>query len=360
MNPAEPSEAHAWTGSPTCIKRCERRARARAVAGYPKNAFSIMPTTHERLAALVLAEKQRKQSQVEAAQQAREAVISKRRNEQQARAATAAAAAAAAVHAALKASTYRMPADSSTSSGSSSDGSHSSERRTPHKVQRRRPAPATERGAASEAPLPAMATGSVEQPVVVPESALFVHFIPPPLRSRDKPDLAWIVHTCNGSGCREARHVNFMSVTGFSTYEGQPPEVAEGLACGCQIANHHLRGYGTVRFEGDVAIIEDESEVSSIDAHAYLAKAKAEAKANAQCREQIKALKEREQALKKQVEALRVELAGCGVSLSQLEAARLAKEQEQQAQEEEREVVHAINGWLKGESRREPWQEMSA
>ena len=79
-----------------------------------------------------------------------------------------------------------------------------------------------------------------------------------------------------------------------------------------------------------------------------------------QCREQIKALKEREQALKKQVEALRVELAGCGVSLSQLEAARLAKEQEQQAQEEEREVVHAINGWLKGESRREPWQEMSA
>ena len=73
-------------------------------------------------------------------------------------------------------------------------------------------------------------------------------------------------------------------------------------------------------------------------------------------------VKEREQALKKQVEALRVELAGCGVSLSQLEAARLAKEQEQQAQEEEREVVHAINGWLnlKGESRREPWQEMSA
>ena len=79
-----------------------------------------------------------------------------------------------------------------------------------------------------------------------------------------------------------------------------------------------------------------------------------------QSKEQIKALKEREQALKKQVEALRVELAGCGVSLSQLEAARLAKEQEQQAQEEEREVVHAINGWLKGESRREPWQEMSA
>ena len=149
-------------------------------------------TTQERLAALVLAEKQRKQSQVEAAQQAREAVISKRRNEQHAKAASAAAAAAAAVHAALKASTYRMPADSNTSSGSSSDGSHSSERRTPHKVQRRRPAPATERGAASEAPLLAMATGSAEQPVVVPESALFVHFIPPPLRARDKPDLAWI------------------------------------------------------------------------------------------------------------------------------------------------------------------------
>ena len=334
-----------------------RKTFRSAVSG---TASELPSTTQERLAALVLAEKQRKQSQVEAAQQAREAVISKRRNEQQAKAATAAAAAAAAVHAALKASTYRMPADSNTSSGSSSDGSHSSERRTPHKVQRRRPAPATERGAASEAPLLAMATGSAEQPVVVPESALFVHFIPPPLRARDKPDLAWIVHTCNGSGCREARHVNFMSVTGFSTYEGQPPEVVEGLACGCQIANHHLRGYGTVRFEGDVAIIEDESEVSSIDAHAYLAKAKAEAKANAQCREQIKALKEREQALKKQVEAMRVELAGCGVSLSQLEAARRAKEQEQHAQEEEREVVHSVNGWLKSESMREPLGEISA
>ena len=65
--------------------------------------------------------------------------------------------------------------------------------------------------------------------MVVPESALFVHFIPPPLRARDKPDLAWIVLTCNGSGCREARHVNFMSVTGFSTYEGQPPEVSPAL-----------------------------------------------------------------------------------------------------------------------------------
>jgi hypothetical protein len=33
---------------------------------------------------------------------------------------------------------------------------------------------------------------AAEQPVVVPELALFVHFIPPPLRARDKPDLAWI------------------------------------------------------------------------------------------------------------------------------------------------------------------------
>ena len=109
------------------------------------------------------------------------------------------------------------------------------------------------------------------------ELAIFVHFIPPPLRAEGKKDLPWIVHTCDGSGCREAKHVSFHAVTGFSTFEGAPPEVAEGLACSCQIANHHLRGYGKVRWEGDHhAIIEDETDGAgtSIDARAYMAKAK--------------------------------------------------------------------------------------
>ena len=108
------------------------------------------------------------------------------------------------------------------------------------------------------------------------ELALFVHFIPPPLRAEGKKDLPWIVHTCDGSGCREAKHVSFHAVTGFTTYESAPPEVAEGLACSCQIANHHLRGYGRVRWEGDHAIIEDESDGAgtNIDARAYMAKSK--------------------------------------------------------------------------------------
>jgi hypothetical protein len=39
-------------------------------------------------------------------------------------------------------------------------------------------------------------------------SAIFVHFIPPPLRAEGKRDLPWIVHTCV-DGCREARRVSF-------------------------------------------------------------------------------------------------------------------------------------------------------
>jgi hypothetical protein len=108
-------------------------------------------------------------------------------------------------------------------------------------------------------------------------SAVFVHFIPPPLRADGKRDLPWIVHTCNGvDGCREARRVSFHSVTGFGTYESAPPEVAEGLACSCQIANHHLRGYGKVRWEGEHAIIEDDSTAASVnvDGRLYLQRAK--------------------------------------------------------------------------------------
>ena len=39
------------------------------------------------------------------------------------------------------------------------------------------------------------------------DAALFVHFIPPPLRKPSEPHLAWIVHTCDGGGCKAAKHV---------------------------------------------------------------------------------------------------------------------------------------------------------
>ena len=94
------------------------------------------------------------------------------------------------------------------------------------------------------------------EPEPSPQTAVFVHFIPPPMRENGKKDLAWIVHTCDGSGCREARHVQFHSISGFSTFEGTPPEQTAGRACDCAIANHHLRGFGKPRWQGDVAIIE--------------------------------------------------------------------------------------------------------
>ena len=280
-----------------------------------------MPTTAEKLAAAV-AEKRRAAAAVAfVADQEREVLASKRRAAALQAQQQAAAEAAAAAHAVLKASTFRMPEDSRGSSNS----------RTPRR-RMRRGHPGTERLVPSVSTAP-LSTGSASPaeapstaPVVAPESAIFVHFIPPPLRARDKPDLPWIVHTCNGSGCREAKHVSFHSVTGFSTYEGVPPEVEEGVACGCQVANHHLRGHGTVRWEGDHAIVEDDAALSSIDGRAYMARAKKLGGVVASSREQIKALRASEQVLKKKVEELRIELAGRGVSLSQLEAVRRARD----------------------------------
>ena len=64
-------------------------------------------------------------------------------------------------------------------------------------------------------------------------------------------------------------------MTGFSTFESAPPEVAEGLACSCHIANHHLRGYGKVRWEGDHAIIEDVAgHAANVDGRVYMKQAK--------------------------------------------------------------------------------------
>lgn len=129
---------------------------------------------------------------------------------------------------------------------------------------------------------------------------LFVHFIPPPLRAPKKKDLPWIVHTCDGSGCREARHVHFSSVTGFETYEGAPPEQAAGNACSCAISNHHLRGYGRVRWDGDEAFVED---VSGGHEAVVAALSEVEAKARkadtdlSRSREQVIALKHSEHVL---------------------------------------------------------------
>ena len=96
-----------------------------------------------------------------------------------------------------------------------------------------------------------------DEPEPPADAACFVHFIPPPMRENGKKHLPWIIHTCDGSGCREARHVVFNSICGFSTYEGAPPEQLRGTACSCPIANHHLRGVGRVRWEKDgSAVIE--------------------------------------------------------------------------------------------------------
>ena len=53
--------------------------------------------------------------------------------------------------------------------------------------------------------------------------------------------------------------MTFINAHQFSTFEGAPPE----QQCDCAIANHHLRGVGTVRWEGDHAIVED-SEAEDI------------------------------------------------------------------------------------------------
>ena len=125
-------------------------------------------------------------------------------------------------------------------------------------------------------------------------TTLFIHFIPPPLRANGKSDLPWIIHKCDGSGCHEARHVSILSVSGFSTFEGAPPEQAEGKACRCQIANHHLRGYGKLRWEGSHhAIVENDSagDNAMINGLAYREQARRQVVALAQARDELKRLR---------------------------------------------------------------------
>ena len=108
---------------------------------------------------------------------------------------------------------------------------------------------------------------SVSRPRILPSSVadlqpefgeqlLFVHFIPPSLRKLGKEKVPWIVHTTGAPViCREALHVHFRGVRNFETHEG----VATGARCQCMIAQHHLRGFGCLRWEDGVAIIEPRS-----------------------------------------------------------------------------------------------------
>lgn len=69
---------------------------------------------------------------------------------------------------------------------------------------------------------------------------LFIHFLPPPLRAKDKAALPWIVHYANGTKCREAKHVIFESIEDMRTHEGTvSPE--EAGKCTCVISKHNLQ-----------------------------------------------------------------------------------------------------------------------
>ena len=250
-------------------------------------------STSEKIAAMVLQRKAQQQEQKLAAERAKAAkkreALAARENAE----ASVAATAAAALRTALRAQgTYKMPemekvleklearaSGSSIPSGGS--GGAMMAKGTPrkrvtsaqrgHKVIAKEAADAAAAAAASAASEAAAATSRSG-------AAIFVHFIPPPLRVEGKRDLPWIVHTTDGSGCHEARHVSFHSISGFSTFEGLPPEVAEGggCSCGANIANHHLRGFGRLRWEAQChAIVEDEDSVLAMaDGRTYLAKSK--------------------------------------------------------------------------------------
>ena len=281
-------------------------------------------TTSEKIAAKVLQEKQRRQEKVLAEKQSEEAKARAAANARKAATTQVAADSAAAMRTILKGSTYKMPElerllqeldDHATRPTGGEKGS-----------QRR--AKALTVAPKSKRALSSAAVGSAKQQVAEPaivdevaavevqeveaESVLFVHFIPPPLRAEGKKHLPWIVHTCNGDGCREIKHVTFLSVTGFSTFEGEPPEKAEGRCCPCAIANHHLRGYGSVRFEGDHAFVEDDGCTANVDGRAYMQEAKKASQHLHKATSALAKAKEENTALAQQVKALKAQLAAGG------------------------------------------------
>ena len=273
-------------------------------------------STAEKLQALVLQEKARRKEKELAAEQAKVAKRAAAAAAREAAERTIASDAASGLRAALKASSYKLPELERLLErlhgleGTRVEGGRRTETRREGSPARarsagsgRRPPAAAERAAATkeaevvaeDAPPAASAAGEPTTHGEAADQAIFVHFIPPPLRASGKSDLAWIVHTCSG-GCREAKHVSFHSITGFSTYEGEPPEKAEGLCCSCTIANHHLRGFGRVRWEGDHAIVEDEGCASNVNGRAY--KQQAEKLA-----EQVKTLQAAERGLRQRLQS---------------------------------------------------------
>jgi hypothetical protein len=90
--------------------------------------------------------------------------------------------------------------------------------------------------------------------------------------------------------------VSFNSIVGFSTFEGQPPEQVAGQTCKCPIANHHLRGYGLARWEGQDAFIEHHDSGSGgmamVNMRAYREEARKQAGQLAHARADVKQLRE--------------------------------------------------------------------
>lgn len=85
-----------------------------------------------------------------------------------------------------------------------------------------------------------------------------------------------------------------------------PPEQSSGLACSCTIANHHLRGYGRVRWEGEHAIVEDDESderVRMVNARAHLARANKLSAELARAKERIKMMKTYEEQLRAELKA---------------------------------------------------------
>jgi hypothetical protein len=126
------------------------------------------------------------------------------------------------------------------------------------------------------------------------------------------------VHTCNKSGCHEAKHVQFRTLSGFETCEGAPAE----QNCTCTVSNHHLRGYGKVRWEGEVAIIECDGEDDGealINGAAYRDDAKKSGEALEKAKDQIKRLKERRSTEQAAAEELRKKLAATETAKADLE-----------------------------------------
>lgn len=267
--------------------------------------FRVLHTIHaasygEKVRILLMQEKARQQDKAMEAEQAK--ALKKQAVEEARQAATinAAAQAAKAIRGILSTETYKMPEiEKVLHSLQELERSQQSRAKTKHPtVAKPKAAKEDAKPHSTRAPSTTATGDSQVELLPVAETPIFVHFIPPPLRQQGKADLPWIVHTCDGSGCREARHVSFHSMTGFSTFEGQPPEQIQGVACKCQIANHHLRGYGTVRWEGEVhsalggpccAIVEDSGSAASIDQRHYMQKAK---RLQAQVKELERALHE--------------------------------------------------------------------